>query len=327
MQLFIQLGQDYRTWSKQLSEDPAFGAATSSQRGAGVAGPERQVASQPTMSRLLRMLSTEHNRAVLKDAVTKLSCEHIISRGGRQKVIFIDIDAMPLDAHGKQSGSEYHGYYKRRVFLPVFATVGETGDVLAAILRQGNKHEVTDCAGFVVSVEQIACTYLADMVCLRMDAGFNSGELYDDLEKAGVNYFMRLRKNKRLVALTERYIEDRRSEDTWYDDIEYGADSWGCVRRVIVVVKPLPGKLINKLYYLVTNLPKETHPAEELAPMYPRRGNAERYQGEMHAACPLLLSSSPRPKSHYRNNPIERDDSTDAEGTEGHGRQRGREIR
>ena len=84
-----------------------------------------------------------------------------------------------------------------------------------------------------------------------------------------------------------------------------------------MVVKPLPGKLINKLYYLVTNLPKETHPAEELAPMYPRRGNAERYQGEMHAACPLLLSSSPRPKSHYRNNPIERDDSTDTEGTEG----------
>ena len=154
------------------------------------------MASQPTMSRLLRMLSTEHNRAVLKDAVTKLSCEHIISRGGRQEVIFIDIDAMPLDAHGKQSGSEYHGYYKRRVFLPVFATVGETGDVLAAILRQSNKHEVTDCAGFVVSVEQIARTYLADMVCLRMDAGFNSGELYDDLETAGVNYLMRLRKNK-----------------------------------------------------------------------------------------------------------------------------------
>ena len=317
MQLLIQLGQGYRACSKQLSEDPAFGAATSSQRGAGVAGPERQVASQPTMSRLLRMLSTEHNRAVLKDAVTKLSCEHIISRGGRQEVIFIDIDAMPLDAHGKQSGSEYHGYYKRRVYLPVFATVGETGDVLAVILRQGNKHEVTDCAGFVVSVEQIARRYLADMVCFRMDAGFNSGELYDDLETAGVNYLMRLRKNKRLVALTERYIEDRRSEDTWYDDIEYGADSWGCKRRIIVVVKPLPGKLINKLYYLVSNLPKETHPAEELAPMYPRRGNAERYQGEMHAACPLLLSSSPRPKSHYRNNPIERDDSTDAEGTEG----------
>ena len=40
MQQLIQLGQGYRTWSKQLSEDPAFGAATSSQRGAGVAGPE-----------------------------------------------------------------------------------------------------------------------------------------------------------------------------------------------------------------------------------------------------------------------------------------------
>ena len=206
MQLLIQLGQGYRTWSKQLSEDPAFGAATSSQRGAGIAGPERQVASQPTMSRLLRMLSTEHNRAILKDTVTKLSSEHIISRGGRQEEIFIDVDAMPLDAHGKQSGSEYHGYYKRRVFLPLFATVGETGDVLAADLRQGNKHEVTDCASFVVSVEQKARTYLADKVNFRMDAGFNSGEVYEKLEAAGVNYFMRLRKNKRLDVLTERYI-------------------------------------------------------------------------------------------------------------------------
>ena len=223
---------------------------------------------------------------------------------------------MPLDAHGKQSGSEYHGYYRRRVFLPLFATVGETGDVLAADLRQGNKHEVTDCAGFVVSMEQKARTHLANKVYFRMDAGFNSGELYDDLERVGVNYLMRLRKNKRPEALTKRYIGDRRSEDTWYDDIEYGADSWGCDRRIIVVVKPLRDERVNKLYYLVTNLPKETHPAEDLAPMYPRRGNAKRYQGEMHAACPLLLSSSPRPKSHYRNNPIERDDSTDTEGTE-----------
>ena len=53
--------------------------------------------------------------------------------------------------------------------------------------------------------------------------------------------------------------------------------------------------------------------------MYPQRGNAERYQGEMHAACSLLLLSSPRPKSHYHNNPVKREEDTGVEGKEDQG--------
>ena len=194
LQLLIQLMLGWRTLSNMLSKDPAFGAAASTERGEGVAG--REVASQPTMSRLLGMLSAKHNLSILKAALTKVSFEHIFSRVGRKTEMFMDVDAMPLDAHGKQSGSEYNGHYKRTVFLPLFASCVETGDVLTVDLRQGNKHEVTDCEDFVVSTSQKVCTHLADTVIVRMSAGFNSGALRKRLEAEGISYLIRPQANR-----------------------------------------------------------------------------------------------------------------------------------
>ena len=90
------------------------------------------LASQPTLSRLLSMLSTARNLPHWVAAVTRLGMEHILSRTGGERLpaLVIDVDAVPLDAHGSQQGSAYHGHYKRNVFLPLVITCGETGDVL-----------------------------------------------------------------------------------------------------------------------------------------------------------------------------------------------------
>ena len=87
---------------------------------------------------------------MLEETVTKLGMEHMLTRneGKRLEEVIIDVDAMPLDAHGKQEGCEYNGYYKRKVFLPLIASCGETGDVLGAELRPGTQREVTDCDTF-----------------------------------------------------------------------------------------------------------------------------------------------------------------------------------
>ncbi len=72
------------------------------------------------------------------------------------------------------------------------------------------------------------------------------------------------------------------------------------------MVKPNPGELLNDFHFLITNLSKEDYTGEYLAKIYSQRGNAERHQGEIKAAGKLSLSSSPRPKSHDRQNPVER---------------------
>ncbi len=57
----------------------------------------------------------------------------LVRNGGeRLDEVILDVDAMPVDVHGHLLGSTYNGPYKRTVFLPLFITCGETGEVLGA---------------------------------------------------------------------------------------------------------------------------------------------------------------------------------------------------
>ena len=155
--------------------------------------------------------------------------------------------------------------------------------------------------------------HLADRVIVRLDAGFNGKELYTRLEAEAVYYLMRLRKNAVLEEMAAPYLSDRSSAQTEYFELSYQAQSWARARRVILVVKPRPGELFNDHHFLITNLGEELYTGQELALLYSRRGKAEMHQGEMKAACELSLPSSPRPKSHYRQVPIVREEAPEAE--------------
>ena len=313
LQWLLQLIQEWSAlWTAQLSTDAAFGTSIRIERGA--VGTGRMLASQPTMSRLLSLLSKRDNPSHL-EAVQKLAIEHMLVRNGgrRRDEVVIDVDAVPVDAHGKQLGSAYHGHYKRVVFLPLIASCGESGDVLGAQLRPGNRREVTDCEDFMVSMADGICEHAADRVIIRLDAGFNSGVVFTRLEAEGHHCVMRLRKNKVLEALAAPYVADCSYERKTYVELEYGAKFWEKPRRVILVVKPRPGELFNDFYFLVTNLDADTHSGEVLAALYSRRGKAEMHQGEIKAICSLSFSSSPRAKSHYRNVPIAREDIAEAD--------------
>ncbi len=212
LQWLLQLIQGWGVlWTAQLHTDAAFGASTSIKQGAVEAG--RTLASQPT---LLRLLGKADNPSHLEAAVQKLAIEHMLVRNGGRRCdeVVIDVDAMPMDAHGKQLGSAYHGHYKCTVFLPLIASCGETGDVLGTQLRPGNRREVTDCEDFMVSMA-------ADRVIIRLDAGFNSGAVFTRLETEGHHYVMRLRKNKVLEALATPYVEDCSYETKTYFELEY----------------------------------------------------------------------------------------------------------
>ncbi len=309
LQWLLQLMQGWSSlWTDALSRDAAFGVSTSTSRGDGVVGSDRTLASQPTMSRLVGLLGMVQNLVHLKAGLLKVGMEHmLVQNGGRRRdEVVIDVDAMPVDAHGNQLGSKYHGHYKRTIFLPLIASCGESGDVLGAQLRPGTQREVTDCEDFIVPIAHAVRQHVADQVIVRMDAGFNSGALCTRLETENIGYLMRLRKNKTLEQMAAKYVKDRPLEDMTCIELTYGAKSWECTRRVVLVIKSRPGELYDRVYFLVTNLDAEMYPGQKLVPMYSQRGKAEMHQGEMKIACSASLSSSPRPKSHYRQRPIER---------------------
>jgi hypothetical protein len=65
------------------------------------------LASQPTLSRLMRTLSSFGNRQVLREELTALAARRFrATRGGhRQRDLTLDVDSLPIEVHGHQPGS------------------------------------------------------------------------------------------------------------------------------------------------------------------------------------------------------------------------------
>lgn len=83
-----------------------------------------KIASQPTFSRLLDLLSKQKHRDVLEFAPLWLAGQRLrnLNDGHRERVLTIDIDGLPLPAHGEQAGSAYSGYTRSRIHYPLIAS-------------------------------------------------------------------------------------------------------------------------------------------------------------------------------------------------------------
>ena len=75
----------------------------------------------------------------------------------------IDIDSL-------QPGSAWNGYYHRRVYHPIVAAAGETGDILDLRLREGQVHTADGGLEFVLEVLERAD--LCGKAAVRFDAGY-----------------------------------------------------------------------------------------------------------------------------------------------------------
>ena len=91
------------------------------------------------MSRLVENLSNEHNRAVLRGAISESAIRRVrmLNGGRRRKTLPLDIDSLPVEVHGHQPGSEWNGHYGRWICHPLIASCAEKGDLLDGVLRPG----------------------------------------------------------------------------------------------------------------------------------------------------------------------------------------------
>jgi len=96
------------------------------------------LASQPTLSRLARVLSEDANRPLLHEAIFECAARRILASNGghRMRYITLDVDSIPVEVHGQQPGSAYNGYYHARVYHPLVCNIAATGDLLALWLRK-----------------------------------------------------------------------------------------------------------------------------------------------------------------------------------------------
>ncbi len=326
----LLLGQGWRDQddADTLRHDPVLRLAVSERR--GIAPLETRpreegtplsknpsvpdgLASQPTLSRLVRMLSTPENRAVLRGALLECAARRLHAmRGGHLfRYLTIDIDSLPIEVHGHQPGSEYNGHYHTRIFHPLIASIAETGDLIDAQLRPGNAHTAEGGVEFIGALLDAVERQLCQVPAVRMDAGFPEESLLRSLEERRTPYVARVRNNAVLDRMAQPYlrrpvgrppVEPR----TWYHELTYQAETWSRERRVVLVVLERPDELFLHHFWLITNWTPEQMDGAALLAMYRERGTAEGHMGELMDVLDPALSSAPRPKSHYRGELVER---------------------
>ena len=296
-----------------LRNDPALRLAVSERRGVGPlleadGGliPEG-LASQPTLSRMVRGLSTESNRGVLREGLLEIASRRLkaMRDGHRPRYLTIDVDSLPVEVHGHQPGSEHNGHYHARIYHPLVATSAATGDLLDLQLRQGSAHTAEGGLAFIEGLLDRAEEKLCQVASVRMDAGFPEEELLAALEKRGTPYAARIKNNKVLDRMAEPFLKrpaGRRpaAPRTWLHEQQYRAGSWSQDRRVVLVVLEREDDLYLHHFWIITSWTAAEMSAEALLDLYRDRGTAEGHFGELMDVLNPALSSSPRPKSHYR---------------------------
>jgi hypothetical protein len=305
-----------------LRNDPVFRLAVSNRR--GIAPLEMRpraedkpldhnpavpdgLASQPTLSRLVRVLSSDENRKVLRESLLEAAARRVKSmRGGhRPRYLTIDVDSLPIVVHGHQPGSEHNGHYHARIYHPLVASAAELGDLLDVQLRPGNVHTANGGLEFILPLLDRVERELCQVASVRMDAGFPEEELLSGLEERGTPYVARVKNNAVLDRLAEPYLKRPVGRPpaelrTWIHEMSYKAESWSRARRVVLVVQERPGELFLHHFFLITNWTVEQMDGESLLELYRQRGTAESHYGELSGVLDPALSSAPRPKAHYR---------------------------
>jgi hypothetical protein len=293
-----------------LAHDPALKASVWDRPGEQVT--EERLASQPTQSRLLDILTRyKSNLEALRNHLVTSIHHHQRAAGKDQAVMHgtVDIDGFPIEVFGEQEGAAYNGYHKKYEYYPFVASFSVGGDYDAfrlgdgfihALLRKGNAAGAEGALRFILKAYEKARP-LARVLDIRFDAAFTIGKIMDPLTDRGIPFIGRLRKNPVLERMAAPYLHrpvGRPHKEGYEFVVELGwhkAEDWHHAQRVILVVVDRPEangqlKLIPDYFFLVTNRGENEKGAEELLQHYRNRGTFEDRIGEFNQAIAARLS-------------------------------------
>lgn len=282
-----------------LRRDPLWQLACSDARGTTPLAQDRP--SQATLSRLLTCLSGDTNIDAVHEGLLRLVVWRLTSlkHGERPKQLTLDIDGLPIEVHGHQGGSAFHGLYGARIYSPLVASLAETGDMVGGLLREGNAGPAENADTWIPHLVRRLNESTGAHVRVRIDAGFTDNDTLEALEDRDIEYLGRLRSHKGLQKLASPHLKRPRGRPPeqpreWCHDLEYQAGSWPAPRRVVLVVQERPDDLLLHAFFLVTNLGKFDWPPAKVLALYRQRGSAEAHMGEVKSALDVHLSSTDR---------------------------------
>ena len=249
-----------------VRRDPALKAAC------GRMLSDNDLSSQPTLSRLENSI-TRKDLYRLGEYFVDLYIRR--KRKKKPKKIIIDLDGTDDPTYGNQQLTFFHGYYDQYMYYPLVIYDAETGELITAALRAGNRHVSYGAVSILRRIiPKLKEALPKAEIVIRGDAGFAVPEMYEYCEQEGLKYVIGLIRNDVLERMVEdlreeahqRYIETDQKQRLFAEGT-YQAQSWPRGRRVVMKAEWLPQGPNTR--FVVTNLSFE---AKELYEFYTERG-------------------------------------------------------
>ena len=249
-----------------LRKDPALKAACD------LLLSDPDLASQPTLSRL-------ENSVTSKDLyrIAEQFLQVYIRRNKKRKPkrIILDLDGTDDPTYGDQQLTFFHGYYDQYMYHPLVIYDADTGELVTAILRAGNRHASYGAvAALKRIVPKLQAAFPKAEIIIRCDAGFAIPEMYEFCEQERLKYVIGLIRNDVLACMAEdllqtahKQYEETGKKQRLFTEVKYKAKSWDKNRRVIVKAEWLDKGANSR--FVVTNLSLKAKPLYEF---YTERG-------------------------------------------------------
>ena len=249
-----------------MRKDPALKAAC------GRMPSDKELGSQPTLSRLENTV-TQEDLYRMGQWFVDLYIRR--NRKRKPKRIIIDADGTDDPTYGDQQLTFFHGYYDQYMYHPLLVYDADTGEMITAVLRAGNRHASYGIVSILKRiVGKLKAAFPTAEIIIRGDAGFAMPALYEYCEEEKLSYVIGLIRNDVLERMIERLTEKVQSlyektgqKQRLFAEGFYQAQSWEKERRVIMKAEWLPQGPNRR--FVVTNLSME---AKQLYEFYTERG-------------------------------------------------------
>lgn len=233
---------------------------------------DEDLGSQPTLSRL-------ENSIANKD-LYKIG-EHFIdlyirrNRRRKPKRIILDLDGTDDPTYGDQQLTFFHGYYDQYMYHPLVLYNADTGELITAALRAGNRHASYGAVSILKRIiPKVKKAFPKAEIIIRGDAGFAVPDMYEYCEEEKLKYVIGLIRNDVLERMIKALLEEAHTQyiktgqkQRIFKGGRYKAGSWEKERRVIMKAEWLTQGPNSR--FVVTNL---SHEPKELYEFYTERG-------------------------------------------------------
>ena len=233
---------------------------------------DEDLGSQPTLSRLENSVTRNDLYRIGEYFV------HLYIRRNRKrkpKRIILDLDGTDDPTYGDQQLTFFHGYYDQYMYHPLVIYDADTGELITAALRAGNRHASYGAVSILKRIiPKLKEAFPKTEIIIRGDAGFAVPELYEYCEEEGLKYVIGLIRNDVLERMIKDLLKEAHHQyvatgqkQRLFSEGACQAQSWPQARRAVMKAEWLIQGPNRR--FVVTNL---SHKPQELYEFYTERG-------------------------------------------------------